>query len=428
MGILDRLKAWYKKAPRRFVWIEGSGHQIPEWTGTYEDFKKGVDPGIEYIDHKLLRDYYKKCEWIRACVDALINETMARGWEFYPEDEKKTHKRVIEKLTDWFKHPNEQDTDDELLRMLLVDWIVTGDAFLELTPNKAGMITDLWVLDPQYMRIKVNEHGIIQQYVQRIHGKDVNFYDPKEIIHWKYQTTSDRMFGLSPMETLLQTAAGDLVARDYNNKFFQNAATPRLHVDLGEGVELREVKEFMEYWNKEFKGKPFKNIFTGGGAVIKEISFTNTDMQYMEYQKMNATKIMSVFGVPPIQIGVVEQSNRFNAREQREIWKETRVQPLQRRFSEGINKILDRMGIMNVRFRFVGLDKPDELREMKISSMKLKMGLITINEWRAEQGLGSVEWGDEPIILQNKGSPDSAGEEGLAVQQEPEKDRDVEEN
>jgi len=427
MGIIERIRNVLNKKspPRRFVFVEGSGSYIPEWRGTYEDFKKGINEKEYYIDHKLLMDYYRKNEWVRACVDALVNEVMSQGWEFYVEDETESYKRLLKKLDEWFKQPNAQESSEELLRTILVDWLVTGDAFIELVPSDLGNITELYAIDPQHMKIKIDKHGIVVQYIQKVHGKDPVEFDPEDIIHWKYQSVSSSVFGLSPLETLLQTAAGDLNARDYNNNFFKNAASPRLHVDLGEGIAQDEIDKFMAYWDKELKGKPFKNIFTGGGATVKEITYKNIDMQYIDFQKMNAQKILAVYGVPPIQIGLIEGSNRFNADEQRQIWKESRVHPLQRRFANGFNEILNRMGIKHIRFRFIGLDKPDPMKDLQMQVLKLKHGLRTINELRIEDGLEPVEWGDKPLLLQTKGSPGSGGQEGLEVNQEPDKARDT---
>lgn len=413
------------KSPRRVVEVshQSYGRQYP---GTYEDFKRGVEPTEYYVDHKLLRDYYRKSGWVRASVDAIVSEMIARGWEFYSTDKKREQPRIISFLTGFLKKPNKDQTGEELIRIALNDWLVTGDAYWEVVrDNETNAPLELYPIDAASMEIKIDRHGLKKGYVQKVGGEKEVRFSVDDIIHWAYQPMSNNVYGLSPLETLLQTAAGDLNARDYNNLFFKNNATPRLHIDLGEGADRQSVLEFREYLEEKLKGKPFKNIITGGGAIIREISISNRDMEYSEFQKMNAQKILSVYGVPPIQIGMVDASNRFNAEEQRQIWKETRIQPLQRAFANGINRLIEYFGFKKIRFRFIGFDKKDPRKEMEIASMKLKQGLITINEWRREQGLEPVEWGDEPLLLQTKGSPGSEGQEGLEVHQEPDKTRDI---
>ena len=121
---------------------------------------------------------------------------------------------------------------------------------------------------------------------------------------------------MSPLESLLIPIETDLWAQTYNKKFFQNNATPRLHVDLG-NCNLPQLKRVREYFNWALKGpeNAHKTLVTEGGAKITVVGTQPKDMEFLNQRKFSRDEICAVFGVPPMKIGIFEDVNRASASE-----------------------------------------------------------------------------------------------------------------
>jgi hypothetical protein len=68
------------------------------------------------------------------------------------------------------------------------------------------------------------------------------------------------------------------------------------------------------------------------------------------------------------------------------------------------NKVLGHNGFEEV-FQFNELDIEDKLKRIQIEKTKLDTGVLTINEVRSGYGLDPVDWGDQPIFLQQQEAP-----------------------
>jgi len=276
------------KRPKRRWPREHESGWLEYYPGSHEDFKRGIEPESYTIDHNVLKQYYEKCEWVRACVDIIVMEMTASGWELYSTTGEE-QPRKIEGLMKWFEKVNPDQSLDDIMKTTGVDWLVTGDGYWEIVTNKAGQPMVAYLLDPATIKIKVNKHGRKTGYVQIVQGESAKF-TTKEVIHWPYQSRSDSAYGIAPLETLIQTAAGDLTARDYNNLFFKNNTSPRLHVDLGENADKATLEWYAELWDKTFAKKHHRTIFTIGGSKIDVVA-PPMDAEFINFQKMNAIKI-----------------------------------------------------------------------------------------------------------------------------------------
>ena len=209
-----------------------------------------------------------------------------------------------------------------------------------------------------------------------------------------------------------------IYATVYNADFFENNATPRLHIDLGDGAQQEDINAFITLAEKNLKGQPHKNLVTGGGVVVKPISLRN-DEEFQEYRKGIMLEILSQVGVPPFVAGLVD-SNGSSAPDQINIFKSLCVKPIQQIQASRINrKIIKQLFIgVKLTFKFNPVDSLDAGYVAELDERDLKNQIRTVNEVRAARGLPPVAWGDQPIIpfsdaaiaqLPGSGSGDGVG-------------------
>ena len=251
----------------------------------------------------------------------------------------------------------------------------------------------------------IDQHGVIQGYVQ-LKGDwgstDFITFNKDEIIHFKLNNPGNEVYGLAPLESLALPIETDLYAQSYNRDFFKNNAVPRLHVDMG-NCTIDQLRRNREYWKEQFRGSgnSHKTIVTEGGAKITPIGTPPKDMEFLNQRKFNRSEILSVFGVPPSKVGIMEDANRANSKEQDKSFKSEKIIPLQRLIAERINNTVIEKFELPYKFMFNEVDLRDATDQAQIDEMHLMQGVITINELRRRKGLKEVAWGNEPLIREN---------------------------
>ena len=372
---------------------------------TPEQQKSGRIPPVKY---KTLEFLYKRESWVRAAIDVIMRTSVANGFKLVLDedvDPKSLDEEKVNRLHSLFKEPNPEDTMIDILSDIIIDLHTYGDAYLEIVSDKEGLPGAFYNVYCPSMRVLIDQHGVIQGYVQ-LKGDwastDFITFSKDEIIHFKLNNPGNEVYGLAPLESLALPIETDLYAQSYNRDFFKNNAVPRLHVDMG-NCTIDQLRRNREYWKEQFRGSgnSHKTIVTEGGAKITPIGTPPKDMEFLNQRKFNRSEILSVFGVPPSKVGIMEDANRANSKEQDKSFKSEKIIPLQRLIAERINNTVIEKFELPYKFMFNEVDLRDATDQAQIDEMHLMQGVVTINELRRRKGLKDVPWGNTPLIREN---------------------------
>ena len=147
-----------------------------------------------------------------------------------------------------------------------------------------------------------------------------------------------------------------------------------------------------------------KNSTNNKEASFIPVSEKMKDMEFKDFQKWGLSKIMAVYGMQPIVLGVIDPTTgKLNSAEQRAQFKSDAILPLLNLESYHLNDVLVRKG-----FGFddveIGYEEPQiEDREdiSRVIERVTKSGVITINEAREMLGLPAIDGGDRlPLHLE----------------------------
>jgi phage portal protein BeeE len=115
------------------------------------------------------------------------------------------------------------------------------------------------------------------------------------------------------------------------------------------------------------------------------MNMTNRDMQFLEYQKWLLTKIMTVYGMQPIVLGVIDPTTgKLNSAEQMEAYRNETVKPLLELECYQLTKVLVQQGFGydDVMITYDSLDSRDEISDAGIATSLVQGGILTPNEAR----------------------------------------------
>jgi len=409
---------------------EQRSKQIPE-----DPFKgKYIETGLVEPPYSLdelaqlleVNTYHYRC-----CKQKSIDAT-GLGWKLRPRDEKKASEKNKELLMEFFSHPNEEMTLQDVFDKVMMDYEATGNAYLEIARNGKGQPSGMWHVPARTMRV----HKDKERYCQDRSGKKrwfkrfgidkqvdmdsgewgQNLSDEKEgneIIHILNYTPRSDYYGLPDILPALGAIVGDISRRDYNITFFENNAVPQYAVVI-QGAELTpELENLIKtYFETEIKGKAHKTLIlpvpweeSEVKVVFEKLAVDIREASFRLYRQDNRDEVLATHAVPPYRIGIAEVGSLggTTALESTRVYKTSVIKPRQERLEHIINHLLIEKGfsINDWYFKFDEIDTADEKADLEMTKMLFQMAALTPNQVIQRHNLGEpYEGGDQYYIPQ----------------------------
>lgn len=322
--------------------------------------------------------------------------------------------RQVEVLTTCFDKPNHDDSTRSFLEQLSTDIQVCGAGAFE---HRTGgdLLRPLWLWPVDALSIQINAYwdgkDTTPRYYQSLgYGnvatqKGVPLYND-ELVYIRSDPSTADPFGLGWVEVAFQTInrllatadnAGNIAGNDtaQNMLFFKDLSQENLETVRG-------------WWLNEIEGQGKTPIVGGEEAKVLQLRGSNDESLYLKYTELLIREIACASGVSPQNLAIERDVNRDTAEvaEDRD-WRQTII-PHASLIASYINRevIAGRMGFSQVEFRFVGLDREDELDTAKILDYRFKNNSITPNEIRARFGeqpmeneFGDMTWAEIQIAI-----------------------------
>lgn len=385
---------------------------------------------------------YRMNPIVQTCIDRIVErcagvKPVVKPASVDPNDIKKipdSVKRDMDKLNEFIAFPSRRYTMTSIIKQVVRDVARFDAGSAEIV--KDGSLDRPFSLYPvagNTVLLNVNDNNMFKTpaYMQRIEtrsstdSKTGAKWDYDSLLYYMLNPVAGKVYGISPIETLVQTITADAYATQHNIDFFKNNATPRLAVlmeGLGLGQGATALQRIRKWWDNELQNNPHRPIILGteqGKTTIVPIGMSQNDMDFQNFAMWLTLKIMMQFKLQPSILGIQlgDKLGKADAKEQERLFKKDAVRPQLDAFYENLNKML----VFNakhyaIRSAYIGYDIGlDNLEELsKQHETYLRSGVMFINEVRLELGLSPVEWGNVPY-LQNNVAPFGRGKNGAAL-------------
>lgn len=416
--------AWFKRgetAPITETAVTVGDVSVPERTG----FAPGIPPGglNEYrqtlgaatqTDRRSslvdLYGAYLSCPWVWAATNAIARTITAGGlvtdWN---ADNGEGDQDIPDKppavvaLERLFAFCNPRDDIRQVMRAVVTDLLVYGDAYLEVT-WVAGIPVAIYNLDCPTMNPIADEHGTVTSYVQITEYGQRAVFQPNEVIHIGLDSPRSGVFGVSPTQAAMLPITAWLHAAATGKEMFRKGLPPMLHIDFPVGKSEPEQNRWLSKFMTRNVGA--RNIgmpvATVGGAMVKELAtYRVADVETYLDQKRD--EILAAFGVPPAMASVIESGNLGSGtgESQRKMFRVNTCDPIAQLILEKINFAIVRhgFGITDWHAKFKDVDYRDSQAIEDIRDMRLRNGSWTLNRYRAEIGEPPTVGGDEATLV-----------------------------
>jgi phage portal protein BeeE len=216
----------------------GFEYGIP--AGGIDEYSQGTGTATQTDRRSLLNQLYEvylSCPWAWACVNAISRTITAGGlvtdWDTDTGEgdeeapDKPAEVLALERL---LKFCNPQEDMRQLLRGVVADLLVFGDAYIEVVWI-GGIPVSLYSLDCPSTFPLADQHGLVSGYVQTTEFGQRAEFEQREVIHISLDSPRSGVFGVSPTQAAQLPITAWLFTAATLKETFRKGNPPSLHVD-----------------------------------------------------------------------------------------------------------------------------------------------------------------------------------------------------
>ena len=323
--------------------------------GVVKDYKTSDNTKLQepISDYRILLDMAINDPVLFTAVDLTADVVTYNGIKFIGED-----KTLIEEAEKRF----EEELDfDQVIRNIIWQLVIYGDAFIEKVRDKSGKVEEIHPLETTLMVIKHDEHGEIDKFLMKPNYQtkkesEMIEFLPEDIVYFRLYWIGSRVYSYSPFQPIVKGYNSKLYANHFLEGLFRNLHPKLIYFLKGANKEQREI--FMQNLIRAKTNPALDLVGMGEGtAQILQYAFESGLLEILEYLR---SEVLMITRVPKMWIGVTDGANRSTA-EASVIPFETRVKKIQQIIQSYINKSLMKdLGYEKLTFKFNPISLMDE--------------------------------------------------------------------
>lgn len=367
----------------------------------------------------LYRNWSQNGEWVRTAINIRRDQLASSEWDIVAYDPaQKIDEGMANEIRELFTQPNPLvQSWRAFIGPIAEDLLVLDAGVVEKERTLGGDLIALYPVDGAKVMVSTIWDGDPDEsrYFYRPTPTSEIAFKNEDMIYMIMNPATNRVVGLSPLETLKMSIDAELTGSQFNARTVNNAAPDGI-MDLGEGTRGEHVEKFKSYWAAEVAGRGAL-AFIGGTKGAKFIDFhkSATDMQYMEWLTYLTKKIAAVYGMDPLDFGLGADINKATAQVKDQQTEDRGFRPLlanvqdyntrevvwdqtwaPRRRAGGLSRA---RATNNLAFRFTRLNLKESLQKAQINQIALGgMPWKTTNEARRDDGRAPM---GDPIAEEN---------------------------
>lgn len=351
-------------------------------------------------------------DWLMDAIDYVTQSASAACYHF--EDDQGTVYSVDEDPNDpstvkpaplllkkLFERPNPYQTYTELLELMLIDFLLVGNAYwVKWKTNSAQQPAALYRMAPHLVRILPGQFGV-EKYLYKVPGiqNEVTF-TPDQVIHFKRPNPHDPYYGLGIIKGGARAVDMEISLTNTAARYYENQAMPSGVVE----TERRVPKDVFQRIKSQMRA-----FYTGtqnaGQLMVLEaglkFSAVSPDAGKAMFQQMgqwSRDRILAMFRLNKKLLGIVDESGRGDPTalsDWQRLFDQKTMIPLCKRISEAITLGLTKPGWgLEFEIDYEETQAPADMLER--ATLLSAMPGVKVHELREAAGL-APSTGDQTI-------------------------------
>jgi len=380
-------------------------------TGLNIQYQPRGEEGISFRQMRALADSY---DLLRLVIETRKDQVEKLRWNIRPRGLIGPRKPGagpdprITNIESFFRKPDGVHRWGPWLRMLLEDLFVIDAPTLYRARAVGGALQALEPVDGATIKVLIDDQGRAPTppdpaYQQVLHGIPKADFTRDELLYLPRNPRTAKVYGFSPVEQVITTVNIALRRQLAQLQYFTEGNVPEAIISVPQGWTMNQIVQFQEYWD---------TIMAGNTAERRHARFVPADFRYQamrdaplkdDFDEWLARVVCYAFSTSPAPF--TRQMNRATADNAQEMALDEGLGPIMQWIKALVDQVIEEdFGIGDLEFEWVDEKASDLLRQAQITDLKLKSGLKTINEARAESGQDSIDGGDIPLIYTPTGA------------------------
>lgn len=150
----------------------------------------------------------------------------------------------------------------------------------------------------------------------------------QQVIHFKLPNPFNPFFGMSPFTAASRPILLDRYKAEFEMAYYHRGGRNNGVIETEQDISKVRLERLMRTFENTFTGKRnwWRQLFLPKGAKWVSTSSNMSEMQHLEGLRENRLTLLAVLGIPPSQVGIVQDVNRSTSEVQQEImWQNTIV-------------------------------------------------------------------------------------------------------
>lgn len=364
---------------------------------------KGVLGRAPRTEPKKALDLLRNDPVVRSSVIKLVDKAAESGWRVQAIDDNK--KARIESLERNLKKLR----FNRLLRKVMFHLIMYNNAFVEIV-KRGDEVTDINLLEPEFMRIDADAHGNILGYYQQVpnpngsNGSELGngtfssypYWEPERVVHFKLDDFTTNVWGEFNIEAVYETVLIKDYARQILLWFTQtNQMRPVIAVS---DTTASKMKDFLAFL-KASESNISKPIPVEGTLNLFPLQDPSKIIPFLlNIIEWCNGEIRQLLQVPEIAAGINDTSGRSQGAEARE-YINTRIFNIHSLIEDDVTyDLFPKMGWQKAEFVFGILDETVRTRVFETAQLmrQTQFSNDAILEYLEDQGV--VFETDKPLL------------------------------
>ncbi|WP_298752978.1 phage portal protein [uncultured Arcobacter sp.] len=359
--------AWYNNFYKNLIGSSSKGTLVAEASkGTMKEFfesnsmgrlSNGYQPQ-ENLD-TLLNIFLNDPE-VNAAITTRANAIFSTGYTI--EGAKTQVERAESKL-------KKAGFNRKFVKRLVLNYILYMNAFIENVDGK-----EIHLLEGTQMEIDADKHGEIIKFIQRSQEGETIDFTPDEVTYIAASQVTTRVWGDVYMKSLYRT----VTTKNEIEKFMNYLAVSNQYRNVirVDGMSDDDVTSMLAYNTRAEQDPNMKFVFQGSKdnfdifpmRDMKESEYFIKELEYLRQ------KILMQLKVPPILIGVPDNSNRSSGDDQIKAFNMNNKADREVLADSFNNDLFPKLGLGNVTFSWNPIDKRTEKDDIEIAEKLINMG------------------------------------------------------
>lgn len=314
--------------------------------------------------------------------------------------------------------PNPDMDSYTFWEMMSERWVNWGTALAEIERTQGGEIVALHPIHPTRAGIWTLPNGSWEWHVQGDRGRVA--IQPRDMFVIVGALSKDGRCGRGVIDMACESIGIGLASERFQGSFFGNGARPSGVLEHPGTLKDEARKNIRREWNELYQGP--KNAGKIGilweGMKYTAVGVEPEQAQMIETAQFRITDMARWYDLPPHVIGDLTRSTFSNIDSQQISLVVDSYRPRIIRVERAMRRQLfseeEKAQGYYVRFILDALLRGDPKARAETNNIKFNSGVITVNEWRAQDELDPIgPDGDKRFIQLNMTTLDKAGEDQL---------------